>query len=231
MEILDTASSLENTISFDAAEIGIVKVALKTKLFKRDESVEVRTAKFAALINALAEKFGVPQLALRVEEHEQAGFAKFDPETNTVVINRRFSLTNTLCAFGSAMMHHKPELVGEAPTDMAGLVALMGPGRFNPMSFALSLFKQAAPIMFDSAKAAGRLTGTNVPYTDGGRMTAESSSEFLGNDDGEHDDDNVTDNNHPAPPQAPRAPRPTPPQSADVDPENRRDRGNGLGED
>ena len=228
MEILDTASSLENTVSFSEAEVNVVKAALKTKLFVQTEPLEVRTAKFAALVTALAEAFGVPQLNLKVEAHQQPGYCGFDGETNSVLINQRFSLTNTLVGFAAAMVHHKPELMPR-PTSMEEAGALMSAGHFNPMAFALSMFKEAAPRMFESAKMAGRLVGTNVEYTDGGRLTAERHAEQERIDD--EGDDSVTDDNHPTPPPtqrpAPRAQNP----AADIDPENRRDRGNGLGED
>lgn len=230
MEILDTASSLENTVSFSEAEVNVVKAALKTKLFVQTEPLEVRTAKFAALVTALAEAFGVPQLNLRVEAHQQPGYCGFDGETNSVLINQRFSLTNTLVSFALAMVHHKPELMPR-PTSMEEAVALMGAGHFNPLAFALSMFKEAAPRMFESAKMAGRLVGTNVPYTDNGRLTAELRAEQERIDD--EGDDSVTDDNHPTPPPTQRpAPRaPTDRQLPDIDIENRRDRGNGLGED
>lgn len=214
MEILDTASSLENTISFSEAEVVVVKAALKTKLFVQTEDVAVRTAKFAALVTALAEAFGVPQLNLVVEAHQQPGYCGFNGETNSVIINQRFSLTNTLVGFACAMVHHKPELMPR-PTSMEEAAALTGPGKFNPMSFALSMFKSAAPRMFETAKMAGRLVGTNVPYTDNGRLTEEARQAEQESIDDDGDD------NHPT----------TPPAQADIDPENRRDRGNGLGED
>ena len=222
MEMLDTASSDENRIEFDAAETVIVKTALKTKLFNRAETKEVRQAKFKVMLDALATKFGVPQLAFVVADNDQPGYGGFNRETNTITINTRFSLTTTLFCFGMALYHHKPELRG---TEEA-------PSHFNPWAFALSMFKQSAPRMFDAAKNSGRLMGTNVPYTDGGRYPISGISGGVDDDDQEGDD-SVTDGHPtpPAPPRAPRPQRPAPTQRPDIDPENLRDRGNGLGED
>lgn len=217
MEILDTASSDENRIAFDDAETVIVKTALKTKLFARAEPKEVRVAKFKVMLDALAVKFEVPQLEFAVLDNDLPGFGGFKPDGNVITINTRFSLTTTLFAFGVALYYHKPTLHGTQEN----------PSQFNPWAFALSMFKQAAPVMFETAKNSGRLMGTNVPYTDGGRYPISSVS--TGVDD---DDDDVTDN-HPTPPPFP-APRPAPRQapSADIDPELRGDydRGNGIGE-
>lgn len=220
MEILDTASSDENRIDFDAAELLIVKTALKTKLFNRAEPKEVRVAKFKTMLDALSTKFSVPQLELVVLDNDQPGFGGFNPEGNKVIINTRFSLTTTLYCFGCALYHHTPALQGTPEA----------PSHYTPGGFSLSMFKQAAPRMFELAKNAGRLMGTNVPYTDGGRYPISSVSEGV-DDDVDGGDDTVTDDNHPTPP--PPAPRPTPRPAprADIDPENRRDRGNGLGED
>ena len=226
MEILDTASSDENRIDFDAAEVVIVKTALKTKLFRRDEPKDVRVAKFKVMIDALATKFEVPQLEFVVLDNDMPGFGGFNPEGNKIVINTRFSLTTTLYCFACALYHHKPALQGTQEA----------PSHFTPGGFALSMFKQAAPRMFENAKNAGRLMGTNVPYTDGGRYPISSVSEGV-DDDGDLDggDDTVTDDNHPTPPPpSPSTPPATPRRPApraDIDPENRRDRGNGLGED
>ena len=213
MEFLDTASSDENRVDFADDEIQIVKTALHTKLFRRDESVDERTAKFKALIDALATKFGLPQLTLEVADNEEAGWGTFDRNANKIIINRRFSLTTTLFCFGVALVIHKPEV-------QAAMVA----GHYNPMAFALSLFKQSAPRMFEQAKNAGRLAGTSVPYTDGGRMPINGES--MGVDDDDGDDVPPTPRQHPLPP-----PRTPPSQRPDIDPENRKDRGNGLGED
>ena len=99
-------------------------------------------------------------------------------------------------------------------------------GGFDPLAFGLSAFKQAAPRMFETAKNAGRLVGTSVEYTDNGRITAETRAADGDDDSGDSlDDDDITeDASSPLPPSAPR-------QVADVDPENRVDRGHGLGED
>jgi hypothetical protein len=208
MEILDTASSFENTISFSEAEVAVVKTALKTKLFVKTESVEIRAAKYKALVDGLCVAFGIAPLTLAVDPHKDFGYHVWQPETNTLRINVRFSLTNTLAGFADALAYRKPELWQQAAAAEG-----TGASTFGTLQFALSMFKAAAPAMFEEAKRMGRLSGVSVPV-------AASSSEDLGDDNG--DDDSYSDDD--SGDDAPVDHRPVPPRSgsADIDPENRR---------
>lgn len=162
MEILDTASSLENAISFADDEIVIVKRALKSKLYRRDENPEVRQAKFQTMLTALSEKFGIPEVRLEMVDGNCVGWA-YQPEANKILA-ARYSLVSVLDGFAEALLFAKNQ--GVAPGEAPRLA-------FNPLAFGLSAFKQAAPRMFEEAKFSGRLVGTNVPYTDGGRLQLE----------------------------------------------------------
>lgn len=162
MEILDTASSLENAISFADDEIAIVRSALKSKLYRRDEARDVRQAKFQTMLTALSEKFGIPEVRLEMVDGDWVGWV-YQPEANKVLA-ARYSLVSILDGFAEALMFAKNQ--GLAPGEPPRLA-------FNPMAFGLSGFKQAAPGMFEEAKFSGRLVGTNVEYTDGGRLRHE----------------------------------------------------------
>jgi hypothetical protein len=159
MEILDTASSLENTISFSEDEIAIVKAALKSKLYRRDEPRDVRVRKFQAMLTALSEKFEIPEVRLEMVDGDGVGWI-YEAEANRILA-ARFSLVSILDGFAEALMFARNRgLPAGAPPRMV----------FNPLAFGLSAFKQAAPEMFDDAKHAGKLVGTSVPYTDNGRL-------------------------------------------------------------
>jgi hypothetical protein len=234
MEILDTASSLENAVDFTDAEVAVVKKALHTKLFRRGiDSPAERLAKFQLMVTELSELFGIPQVRLATGPEREPGFVAFNPEANTLMTEAYLSLVTTLFGFGLALTFHKPELRGEYDMENDRVVR---PG-LHPMAFALALYKQAAPRMFEEAKSRGRLCGTSVEYTDDGRLTAERRAAAEAADAEPNLDDTGEDSapeggttDLPAP--APR--RIQPPRRAqrpDVDPENRADRGNGLGED
>ena len=166
MEILDTASSLENAISFADDEIAIVKRALKTKLYRRDESREVRQTKFQTMLTALSEKFGIPEVRLEMVDGDWIGWT-YQPEANKILA-ARYSLVSILDGFAEALLFAKNQ--GLAPGETPRLA-------FNPLAFGLSAFKQAAPRMFEEAKFSGRLVATNVPYTDGGRLQSEPDND------------------------------------------------------
>lgn len=238
MEILDTASSPENAVSFSDAEIAVVKKALHTKLFRRStESVEVRLPKFQALVTELSEVFNIPQVRLEVGPEREPGYAEFKSESNTIVTEKFLSLVTTLCGFAVALTYHKPELRVNVLELMMGVEQR---GKLSPLAFALSAYKQAAPRMFEDAKGRGRLVGTSTPYTDDGRLP--SNNPYNGGDappepsTGEDAaPEGATTDLPPAPRPAPRRiqppRRPASGQTPDVDPENLRDRGNGRGED
>jgi hypothetical protein len=183
MEINQAAQLPEDHVKFSDDEIAIVKTALKTKLFKKEEPREVRTGKFQVMLTELSEKFGVPEVRLEMLDGDEMG-SNYDRDANKILA-MRYSLVSILCAFGAAVLVNR------------------GVG-LEPLAFGLSAFKQAAPRMFEEAKTNGRLEGTLVPYTDGGRIKPQAPEPF------DEDGGSI---------------RP------DIDPENRPDRGNGRGED
>lgn len=201
MEINREASLLEETVKFAEDEIVIVKTALKTKLFRRDEPQEVRVGKFQVMLTALSDKFGIPEVRFERLEGDDIG-AHFEPEGNKIVA-QRYSLVSILMAFAVALMFHKNQGLAEGAEPVLSV---------SPIGFGLSAFKQAAPVMFETAKNAGRLCCVSVPYTDGGRIQPDSDDGGDDGDDGDGDDDG-------------------PSMRPDIDPENRIDRGNGPGED
>ena len=162
MEYLDTASSPENAIAFTDEEIEIVKRALKSKLYRRDEPLEARLAKFQAMLTALSDSFQIPEVRLELSDGDWIGW-EYLPEANKVVV-ARFSLVSVLDGFAQALLFHKNQGL---PPDATPRLA------FPVLAFGLSAFKQAAPIMFDAAKMSGRLVATSVPFTDGGRLRPE----------------------------------------------------------
>ena len=232
MEINDTASSRESMITFNDDEVLIVKTALKTKLFKADESKEVRTAKFQTMLAGLSEKFEVPEPKLVIVDGDDKPGADYKRDDNTIIAER-FSLVSILAAFACAVLEakHGEELRAQANQMMEAMLT----GRdftpevigFDPIAFGLSMFKQVAPRMFETAKAAGRLMGTSVDYTDNGKITeARRAAELAG--------ENVSDDGHESIVEESNSPTQTdtlPRQAPDLDPENRVDRGSGLGED
>lgn len=162
MEYLDTASSLEHAISFDEDEIAIVKRALKSKLYRREEPLELRESKFQAMLTALSDKFGIPEVRLEMVNGDWVGW-QYLPEANKVVASR-FSLVSILDGFAQALLWHKNQGLAEGqPPRLA----------FPVLAFGLSAFRQAAPEMFSEAKRSGRLIATSVDYTDGGRLQNE----------------------------------------------------------
>lgn len=193
-------TTFENHVTFAEDEISIVKTALKTKLYRRDEPTEVRVGKFQVMLTALSEKFGIPEVRFQKVDGNWVG-ANFDPETNRIEASR-YSLVSIMMAFGDALRFHKNQQLAEGAE----------PFRLNPLGFGLCAFKQAAPIMYQTAKDAGRLViPGGAPYTGDGDLglpdLGDSSSDDV---DEQHDD--------------------VPPMRPDIDPENR-DRGNGRGED
>jgi hypothetical protein len=206
MENLETASTAETCVGFDEDEVAVVKKALATKLYLKSEDLEVRKQKWQVLLTDLSEKFGVPEVQLHIVEEghkysDRAGFGRYDPDMNTLVTNKRFSLTTLLSRFAVALRVAKGE-------ELAWL---------NPSKFALSLFKAAAPEMFNLAKTSGRLMGTDQLFTDGGKISREDAERRAGmREPEEYTDDEPEGAEGDVGP--------------DVDPENR-DRGNGPGED
>ncbi len=232
MEILDTASSPENMVHFTDAELAPVILALTTKLFRRTaETYEVRVAKFQTMITQLSEVFGIPEVRVAGVVDRRMGYAEFEPGGNTIATEKHLSLVTVLHGFAVAVIYHKPELQGTVNEE-----TLERTGYLRPDAFALSMFKQAAPQMFEEAKNRGRLYGTSVPYTDDGRLTqegAEREAEAPHTGEDAPPEGGTTDLPAPPPAQRPVQPpqRPLPPvQRPDIDPENR-DRGNGRGED
>lgn len=237
MEILDTTSSPENGVHFSDAEIAVVKKALHTKLFRRSaESYEVRLPKFQLMVTELSEVFGIPEVKLDTGPERAPGYVQFKPESNTIVTEKFLSLVTTLFGFARALHHHKPEL---RPDLMQLVAGVSQRDKLDPMAFALSAYKQAAPRMFEDAKTRGRLYGTNMPYTDDGRL-AQGQSEGAGDPIENTGEDSAPEGGTTDLPPEPRRRRETPPQRPtppsdgqrpDIDPENLRDRGNGRGED
>lgn len=232
MEIQDTASSPENMVHFTDVELAPVVRALTTKLFRRSsESYEVRVVKFQAMFTALSEVFGIPEVKVVGVVERQMGYLDFEPGGNTVATEKHLSLVTCLHGFAMALLHHKPEL--RAQIDPATFEQT-APG-LRPDGFALSMFKQAAPQMFEEAKNRGRLYGTSVPYTDDGRLTQDGQVRGAEEAPSTGEDaapEGATTDLPPAPPaHRPVQPPQRPPvQRPDIDPENR-DRGNGRGED
>lgn len=229
MEILDTASSPENGVCFSDAEIAIVKKALHTKLFRRSlENLEVRLPKFQALVTELSEAFGIPEVRLMTGPVREVGYAKFKAESNTIETEQFLSLVTVLFGFALALHHHKPEL---RPDLMEMLSGVSQAGKLMPLAFALSAYKQAAPMMFEDAKSRGRLVGTSTPYTDDGRLQANNA--LNGGEEPEQStgEDSAPEGGTTDLPPTPRARRIQPLQRPDIDPENSLDRGNGRGED
>lgn len=231
MEILDTASSPENGVHFTDAELLPVQTALKTKLFKRTEdSQEAREAKFQVMYTALSEVFGIPEVKISTVQMPArcSGLAQFRPESNIVLTEKYLSLVTVLSGFARALAYHKPELAPRYNEETGERVS----AGLTPSNFSLSMFKEAAPEMFEAAKNNGRLGHTSVPYTDNGRLSSRTGEPI---EHGEDTPEGAT-TDLPTPPapgaqtQTPPAPQP-PAQRPDVDPENRSDRGNGLGED
>lgn len=233
MEILDTASSPENGVHFSDAEIAVVKKALSTKLFRRSiDSHEVRLAKFQVMITELSGAFEIPEVKLDTGPVRAPGYVEFKPESNTIVTEKFLSLVTTLFGFARALHYHKPALRPDLMQIVAGVSQR---DKLDPLAFALSMFKQAAPRMFDDAKARGRLCGTNVLYTDDGRITREQTTTTDADTTSTGEDvapeGGTTDlpplpSRHVTPPRRPQSN-----QQPDIDPENLRDRGNGRGED
>lgn len=205
MEYNREAQMPEDAVRFSEDEIAIVKTALKTKLYRRDEPRELRVGKWQVMLTALSEKFGVPEVRLEIQDGDRIG-AWFQPEANKIVAER-YSLVSILMAFSNALFFHKNQGINLEDENVQLNYSV------DALAFGLSAFKQAAPIMFETAKNAGRLCGTSVPYTDGGRI---QPGDLLGGDS----DDDVDDEHDDVPPMRP-----------DIDPENRPDRGNGRGED
>ena len=232
MEILDTASSPENGVHFSDVEIAVVKKAIRTKLFHRSlETVEVRLPKFQALVSELSEVFGIPEVKLTTGPVRAVGYAKFNPESNTLETEQHLSLVTVLFGFAVALTHHKPEL---RPDLMTMLTGQSQAGQLMPLAFALSAYKQAAPRMFEDAKVRGRLVGTSSPYTDDGRLSANNASNGGDEPATATGEDVVPEGATTDLPPAPRSRRIQPPQTGqrpDIDPENMLDRGNGRGED
>lgn len=195
----------EDMVRLSDDEIQVVKDALKTKLFKRDEPDEVRLGKFQTLVTALCEKFQVPEVRLELnteaEIADRPGWLSYNGDENRLYINKRFSLATTLTGLGFALVHHKGsagmgELLGGL--DRNRLLGFIG-------GFGVSVFKQAAPKMFKAAKDAGKLMGyEESPYTDGGRLPVDNEFNPRGEESNEGDDCDT----HEAP---------------DIDPENRTD--------
>jgi len=158
MQIMSSEGAYEDRIKFDEDEVAIVKKALHAKLFCRNEGLPVRTEKWQTLLNELADKFAIPAPKLDATLGEIPGYS-YEVETNTIHVQvgeiRNFSLVSTLDGFAEALQHRTE---GE---------------NVNPkfvIAFGLSMFKAAAPRMFEAAKAAGRLMYTDSEYTDGGRI-------------------------------------------------------------
>jgi len=230
MEINDTASYREDMITFSEGEIAVIKEALHTKLFRSAEPEAERVAKFQAMVTKLAEVFGIPEPTFHKDPGDEPGGGRWNQEDNSIHV-KRFSLTTTLTCIGVAVLFHKygEEIQAQQARAMAAMMAgeqfsetRVG---FDPLAFGLSAFKQAAPRMFETAKNAGRLFGTSVEYTDNGRIPLER----MRADEPESVDGGVRED---ATPPAPSTGTDTlPGQRPDIDPENRTDRGNGLGED
>lgn len=229
MEILDTASSPENGVHFSDAEIAVVKKALHAKLFRRAaESYEVRLPKFQQMVTELSEMFGIPEVKVVGVVERSTGYGVFNRETNTIETEKFLSLTTVLFTFAVALMTHKPEL---APSMAEIFEGADMSGKLQPLAFALSAFKQAAPRMFDDAKARGMLIGTSTPYTDDGRIRPVVEGALPPEETGETDAPEGATQELPNPNPAPQSRQNRTSQRPDIDPENRVDRGNGAGED
>src|SRR5581483_2424714 len=163
----------EDAVSFAEDEIAVVKAALKTKLFVKDEPNEARSAKFQGLLTALSEKFKVPEVKFEYASGCGGSGSVYDPDSNTLRLYR-FSLTSTLMGFWRAAIMQKIKS-GEYTRETRGVP--------SPEAFGLSAFKAAAPKMFEEAKQKGRLYYTAVEYTDGGQLEHEEEPE--GGDTGE----------------------------------------------
>lgn len=172
MNIVSLTGPLQDRIQFTDAEVAIVKKALKTKLFKKDEEFTARVAKFQVMLNELAAEFGITAPTLTPHPMMVAiGMPGFQVGTDAQgahhIVIGRLSLTSILDGF-YCVLHSNTD-----PTP---------PEEESVLAFGLSMFKQAAPNMFELARTSGRLMGTDVKYTDGGRIPQESVEESGGCD-------------------------------------------------
>jgi hypothetical protein len=214
----------EDMYDFTLTERGIIQRALRTKLYRKDESTEVRLEKWNVMLAELSEHYGIPTVRLDINTDGDEPGADYDPGSNLIVA-QRFSLVSVLCAFGAALIHNN-KMEGA----YTGL-PFMDP---RPMGFCLSFFKQAAPIMFQTAKENGRLMGTDALYTDGGKISEEEARRRAAGPNLAELFGQILGQQQPGA-QATQDEEPhegTPDiQMPDIDPENLKDRGNGLGED
>lgn len=163
MKVVNLDGNLEDRIEFTDAEALVIRKAVKSKLFHKGDRIEERVMKFQTMLSELSKKFSVPRLRLMLHQgmmmRNTPGYGYKD---NIVVIGR-FSLTSILSAFAMHLHHHTEN--GELTVDDDDFLK----------AFSLSLFKQAVPRMFKRAKKKGRLVGTEVPYTDGGKSSSEEA--------------------------------------------------------
>jgi hypothetical protein len=207
MEYQDTASSMDRKFSFTEGEVGVIKSGLKTKLFVADEPRPARETKWKALLLSLCGEFSIPEVHLEFDATQaEPGWGKYCQASKTITMGARFSLTTLLHFFAVALM--------DARQGDAEFVAMIRGAEFHSpaevaAAFSLSLFREAAPKMYEAAKLSGRIMFFQEPAVSGPRRAQPQQ------------DDSIDDEPEPAPGST----------VADIDPENRVDRGNGFGED
>ena len=202
MEYQDTASSFDRKFTFTDAEIGAVRAGLKTGLYNSGEDLTVRQEKWRALVASLAEAFSLPPVSLEFEIGEKAsqpGFGKYCPDSRTITLGTRFSLVTMLHFFTMAILHTKQE----DPAFVAMIQgAGFGSGEEIAAAFSLSLFREAAPAMYQKAKDDGKL----VFFQQMEQLRNARPTEGGGNSTSFEEDE---------------APEAMPKIKADIDPENR----------
>jgi hypothetical protein len=209
MEYQDTASSFDRKFTFTDQEVGAVQAGLKTGLYNEGEDLVTRQAKWKALVTGLSSAFGIPEVGLEFHSGGTAGetgYGSYCPDSKVITVGSRFSLVTLLHFFTVALLHAKQEdPVFVAMIQGAGF----GSGGEIAAAFALSLFREAAPIMYQKAKDGGKLmffqqmeAHRSAPQPDGRstsfeedeapevrpKIKADIDPENRIRDDGRHDD-------------------------------------------
>lgn len=208
MEYQDTASSLERMFTFTEAELTPIRQALAGDLYNKEEPRTTRQVKWANLLTALCPVFGLSPLRLKFDLlADKPGAGTYLPADKVIIIGKRYSLVTLFHYFFMAILDAKKD-------DAAFVSMIRNSGKdLNTimLGFAYSLFREASPERFEEAKRSGLLVHLKAREQAGHtttRRAPEPEQEF----------------EEEAEP-SPGSMRP------DIDPENRIDRGNGLGED
>jgi hypothetical protein len=198
MEYQDTASSFDHKFTFCETELGAIKAGLKTKLYVEDGELCVRQAKWKALLDGLCSAFDIPAVGLEFQSGPEAakpGFGGYCSSSKTITIGSRFSLVTLLHFFAVALLDAKRE-------DADFIQMIRNTGFMDPQelaaAFSLSLFREAAPKMYEAAKLSGKLMFFQQMEA-AGHERSERGSAFEAEED----------------------PEPAPRKRVDIDPENR----------